>query len=48
MFLAIFGALLVSCAEKEIANVETSSQNVIGFNVLSNAAETKGYSYYIR
>lgn len=41
MFLAIFGALLVSCAEKEIANVETSSQNVIGFNVLSNAAETK-------
>lgn len=41
MFLAIFGALLVSCAEEEIANVETSSQNVIGFNVLSNTAETR-------
>ena len=41
MFLAIFGALLVGCSEEEIANVETSSQNAIGFNVLSNAAETR-------
>ena len=41
MFLAIFGALLVGCSEEEIANVETSSQNAISFNVLSNAAETK-------
>lgn len=41
MFLAIFGALLVGCAEEEIANVETSSQNVISFNVLSNTAETR-------
>ena len=41
MFLAIFGALLVGCSEKEIANVETSSQNAISFNVVSNAAETK-------
>ena len=41
MFLAIFGALLVGCSEEEIANVETSSQNAISFNVLSNAAETR-------
>lgn len=41
MFLAIFGALLVGCSEEEIANVETSSQNAISFNVVSNAAETK-------
>ena len=41
MFLAIFGALLLSCSEEEIANVETSSRNAISFNVLSNAAETK-------
>ena len=37
---AIFGVLLMSCSEEEIANVETSSRNAIGFNVLSNAAET--------
>ena len=41
MFLAIFGALLVGCAEEEIANVEKSSRNVIGFNVLGSGAETK-------
>ena len=29
------------CSEEEIANVETSSRNAIGFNVLSNAAETR-------
>ena len=33
--------LLMSCSEEEIANVETSSRNAIGFNVLSNAAETR-------
>ncbi len=38
---AIFGVLLMSCSEEEIANVETSSRNAIGFNVLSNAAETR-------
>ena len=38
---AIFGALLMGCSEEEIANVETSSQNAIGFNVLSNAAGTR-------
>lgn len=41
MLLAIFGVLLMSCSEEEIANVETSSRNAIGFNVLSNAAETR-------
>ena len=41
MFGAIFGALLMGCSEEEIANVETSSQNAIGFNVLSNAAEAR-------
>ena len=38
---AIFGALLMGCSEEEIANVGTSSQNAIGFNVLSNAAGTR-------
>ena len=38
---AIFGTLLMGCSEEEIANVETSSRNAIGFNVLSNAAETR-------
>lgn len=41
MLSAIFGALLMGCSEEEIANVETSSRNAIGFNVLSNAAETR-------
>lgn len=41
MLWAIFGALLMGCSEEEIANVETSSRNAIGFNVLSNAAETR-------
>ncbi len=41
MLLAIAGTLLVGCSEKEIANVETSPRNAIGFNVLSNAAETR-------
>ena len=41
MLWAIFGVLLMSCSEEEIANVETSSRNAIGFNVLSNAAETR-------
>ena len=41
MLWAIFGALLVGCSDEEIANVETSSRNAIGFNVLSNAAETR-------
>lgn len=41
MFWAIFGTLLMGCSDEEIANVETSSRNAIGFNVLSNAAETR-------
>ena len=41
MLWAIFGALLMGCSDVEIANVETSSRNAIGFNVLSNAAETR-------
>ena len=41
MLWAIFGILLMSCSEEEIANVEISSRNAIGFNVLSNAAETR-------
>ena len=41
MLWAIFGVLLMSCSEEEIANVEISSRNAIGFNVLSNAAETR-------
>ena len=41
MLWAIFGALLMGCSAEEIANVETSSRNAIGFNVLSNAAETR-------
>ena len=34
MLWAIFGALLMGCSDEEIANVETSSRNAIGFNVL--------------
>lgn len=41
MLWAIFGSLLMGCSDEEIANVETSSRNAIGFNVLSNAAETR-------
>ena len=41
MLWAIFGALLMGCSDEEIANVKTSSRNAIGFNVLSNAAETR-------
>ena len=41
MLWAIIGALLMGCSDEEIANVETSSRNAIGFNVLSNAAETR-------
>lgn len=41
MLWSIFGALLMGCSDEEIANVETSSRNAIGFNVLSNAAETR-------
>lgn len=41
MLWTILGALLMGCSEEEIANVETSSRNAIGFNVLSNAAETR-------
>ena len=46
MLWAIFGALLMGCSDEEIANVETSSRNAIGFNVLSNAAETRATPYY--
>ena len=41
MLWVIFGALLTGCSEEEIANVENSSQKAIGFNVLSNAPETR-------
>ena len=41
MLWAIFGALLMGCSDEEIANVETSSRNAIGFNVLSNAARSE-------
>ena len=40
MLWVIFGALLTSCSEEEIANEENFSQKAIGFNVLSNAAQT--------
>ncbi|MFR4039221.1 MAG: fimbrillin family protein [Butyricimonas faecalis] len=40
-WVAIFGVLLAGCSDMEIANVETSSRNVISFNVLSNAVETR-------
>ena len=33
---AIFGTLLMGCSDEEIANMETSSRNAIGFNVLSS------------
>ena len=45
MLWAIFGALLMGCSDEEIANVETSSRNAIGFNVLSNAAETRATDF---
>ena len=35
------GADVYKRQDEEIANVETSSRNAIGFNVLSNAAETR-------
>lgn len=40
MLWVIFGALLTGCSEEEIANEENFSQKAIGFNVLSNAAQT--------
>ena len=46
MFWAIFGALLMGCSDEEIANVETSSRNAIGFNVLSKCGGNEGYPYY--
>ncbi len=41
IFAAAFGVLLAGCSDVEVANVETSSQNVIGFNVIGSTAETK-------
>lgn len=38
---AVFGVFLAGCSDVEIANEETSSRNVIGFNVSGNAAETR-------
>ena len=45
MLWAIFGALLMGCSDEEIA-WETPHGNAIGFNVLSNAAETRATPYY--
>ena len=36
---AIFGTLLMGCSDEEIANVETSSRNAIGFNVLTRVRD---------
>ncbi len=33
----------MGCSDEEIANVETSSRNAIGFNVLSNAVPVVGH-----
>lgn len=45
IFAAAFGVLLAGCSDVEVANVETSSQNVIGFNVIGEYRGDKGYSY---
>lgn len=42
MTAATIAALLTGCStDEEIANIETSAKNAIGFNIVSNGAETK-------
>ena len=42
MTAAAIAALLTGCStDEEIANIETSAKNAIGFNIVSNKAETK-------
>ena len=42
MTAAAIAALLTGCStDEEIANIETSAKNAIGFNIVSNRAETK-------
>lgn len=38
---AIAGVMLTGCSKEEIANVETSKQNAIGFNVVNSNAESR-------
>ena len=42
MTAAMTAVLLTGCSnDEEIANIETSAKNAIGFNIVSNRAETK-------
>lgn len=46
MTAAAIAALLTGCStDEEIANIETSAKNAIGFNIVSNKAETKATIY---
>lgn len=46
MTAAAIAALLTGCStDEEIANIETSAKNAIGFNIVSNGAETKATIY---
>lgn len=46
MTAAAIAALLTGCStDEEIANIETSAKNAIGFNIVSNSAETKATIY---
>lgn len=46
MTAAAIAALLTGCStDEEIANIETSAKNAIGFNTVSNGAETKATIY---
>lgn len=46
MTAAVIAALLTGCStDEEIANIETSAKNAIGFNIVSNGAETKATIY---
>ena len=46
MTAAAIAALLTGCStDEEIANIETSAKNAIGFNIVSNGTETKATIY---
>lgn len=46
MTAAAIAALLTGCStDEETANIETSAKNAIGFNIVSNGAETKATIY---
>lgn len=46
MTAAAIAALLTGCStDEEIANIKTSAKNAIGFNIVSNGAETKATIY---